>query len=76
MSYLKFDKEELVNLEYSLVREVLATNKTGGYLNTTLVGCNTRKYHGLFGLPVKNFDKRRYVLLSSLAERLTQTGRE
>ena len=46
MSYLKFDKEELVNLEYSLVREVLATNKTGGYLNTTLVGCNTRKYHG------------------------------
>ena len=37
MSYLKFDKEELVNLEYSLVREVLATNKTGGYLNTTLV---------------------------------------
>ncbi len=76
MSYLKFDKEELVNLEYSLVREVLATNKTGGYLNTTLVGCNTRKYHGLFVLPVKNFDNRRYVLLSSLDETLIQHGRE
>ena len=52
MSYLKFDKEELVILEYSLVREVLATNMTGGYLNTTLVGCNTRNYHGLFVLHV------------------------
>ena len=76
MSYLKFDKAELVNLEYSLVREVLATNKTGGYLNTTIVGCNTRKYHGLFVLPVKNFDSRRYVLLSSLDETLIQHGRD
>lgn len=75
MSYLKFDKEELVNLEYSLVREVLATNKTGGYLNTTIVGCNTRKYHGLFVLPVRNFDNRRYVLLSSLDETLIQHDR-
>lgn len=75
MSYLKFDKEELVNLEYSLVREVLATNKTGGYLNTTIIGCNTRKYHGLFVLPVRNFDNRRYVLLSSLDETLIQHDR-
>ena len=76
MSYLKFDKAELVNLEYSLAREVLATNKTGGYLNTTIVGCNTRKYHGLFVLPLKNFDNRRYVLLSSLDETLMQHGRD
>ena len=76
MSYLKFDKSELVNLEYSLVREVLATNKTGGYLNTTIVGCNTRKYHGLFVLPVRNFENRRYVLLSSLDETLIQHGRD
>lgn len=76
MSYLKFDKAELVNLEYSLAREILATNKTGGYLNTTIVGCNTRKYHGLFVLPVRNFDGRRYVLLSSLDETLIQHDRE
>ena len=76
MSYLKFDKAELVNLEYSLAREVLATNKTGGYLDTTLVGCNTRKYHGLFVLPVKCFENRRYVLLSSLDETLIQHGRD
>ena len=27
MAYLKFNKDELVNLEYSLKREVLATNR-------------------------------------------------
>lgn len=75
MSYLKFDKAELVNLEYSLAREILATNKTGGYLNTTITGCNTRKYHGLFVLPLKNFENRRYVLLSSLDETLIQHDR-
>lgn len=30
MAYLKFNKDELVNLEYSLKREVLATNRAGG----------------------------------------------
>lgn len=73
---MKFDKEELVNLEYSLPREVLATNKTGGYLNTTIVGCNTRKYHGLFVLPIEKYEGRRYVLLSSLDETLIQHGSE
>ena len=76
MSYLKFDKSELVNLEYSLPREILETNKTGGYMNTTIVGCNTRKYHGLFVLPLKNFNNRRYNLLSGLDETLIQHGRE
>ena len=32
MAYLKFNKDELVNLEYSLKREVLATNRAGGCL--------------------------------------------
>ena len=47
MAYLEFNKAELVNLEYSLFREILLTNRAGGYVNTTIVGCNTRKYHGL-----------------------------
>lgn len=76
MSYLKFDKSELVNLEYSLSREVLSTNKTGGYLNTTIIGCNTRKYHGLFVLPIENFDMNRHVLLSSLDETVIQHDQE
>ena len=52
MAYLKFNKDELVNLEYSLKREVLATNRAGGYMSSTIIGCNTRKYHGLLILPI------------------------
>ncbi|NCC46816.1 MAG: hypothetical protein EOM16_07250, partial [Bacteroidia bacterium] len=51
MAYLEFNKKELVNLEYSLKREYLSTNHAGGYLNTTIAGCNTRKYHGLLVAP-------------------------
>ena len=47
MAYLQFKKHELGNLEYALNREILAVNRAGGYLNTTLTGCNTRRYHGL-----------------------------
>ena len=71
MSGLKFDKRELANLEYSLDREVLATDRRGGYMSTTIVGCNTRKYHGLMVAPIDQSD-RTYVLLSSLDETIVQ----
>ena len=71
MSGLKFDKRELGNLEYSLDREMLATDRRGGYMSTTIVGCNTRKYHGLMVAPIDN-SERTYVLLSSLDETLIQ----
>lgn len=74
MAYLQFNKAELVNLEYAFKREVLATNRAGGYLNTTIVGCNTRKYHGLFAVPVEKFQGHRHILLSSLDETLVQHG--
>jgi predicted glycogen debranching enzyme len=66
MSYIKFDKAQVVNLEYSLEREVLRTNRAGSYSCTTIVDCNTRKYHGLLVCPVDQFGGERYVLLSSL----------
>ncbi len=68
MDYLSFDKESLVNLEYSLHREILSTNRAGGYLSTTLPLCNTRKYHGLLVLPIEAFNYENFVLLSSLDE--------
>lgn len=76
MSYLKFNQEDLVNLEYSLSKEVVLANGTGGYSNTTLVGCNTRKYHGLFVLPIENFSGVNHLLLSSVDETLIQQGKE
>lgn len=67
MSVLTFDKKELGNLEYSLQREMLATDRRGGYMSTTIVCCNTRKYHGLMVAPIDDSD-RAYVLLSSVDE--------
>jgi predicted glycogen debranching enzyme len=66
MSYIKFEKGKIVNLEYSLEREVLRTNRTGCYASTTIVDCNTRKYHGLLICPVDELGGGRFVLLSSL----------
>lgn len=74
MAYLQFNKHELGNLEYSLSRELLATNRAGGYTNTTIVGCNTRKYHGLLIVPIEAFGGEKYVLLSGLDETLVQHG--
>lgn len=76
MSYLNFNKAELVNLEYSLQREIISTNSTGGYCNTTIVGCNTRKYHGLFVMPVSNFGGKNHILLSAVDETLIQHDKE
>ena len=72
MSYLKFDKNQLVNLEYSLNREILRSNRGGSFFNTTIIGCNTRKYHGLLVCPVKQYENRRFVFLSSLDETVVQ----
>jgi len=74
MSYLKFNKKELVNLEYSLSLEMLSTNRAGGYISTTIVGCNTRKYHGWLVCPIEEFGGEKHVLLSSLDETIVQHG--
>ncbi len=71
MSYLNFDKTLLVNLERSLSKELLLTNRAGAYCASTLVGCNTRKYHGQLVVPV---GEHNYVLLSSLDETIIQHG--
>ena len=76
MSYLKFDKTVMINLEESLTREVLRTNRLGAYHCTTVVDCNTRNYHGLLVMPVPAIDDDNHVLLSSLDETVIQHGAE
>jgi len=76
MSNLKFEKEQLINLEYSLSKEILRSNRAGSYISTTLNGCNTRKYHGLLVCPIKNFNGEKHVLLSSLDETVIQNNSE
>ena len=72
MSYLKFDKTVMINLEESLRREILRTNRNGAYHCTTVVDCNTRKYHGLLVMPLPGLDDDNHVLLSSLDETVIQ----
>lgn len=74
MSYLKFDKNLLINLDQSLDKEMLRTNQAGAYHCTTLVGCNTRKQHGLLVIPIEELGNRSFVLLSSLDETVIQHG--
>lgn len=74
MSYLKFDKNLLINLDQSLAKEMLRTNQAGAYHCTTLVGCNTRKQHGLLVIPIPEMNNREHVLLSSLDETVIQHG--
>jgi predicted glycogen debranching enzyme len=76
MNYLKFDKSLLTNLEQSLAREILLTNKSGAYHCTTISGCNTRKYHGLLTIPIKEMSDDNYLLLSSMDETVIQHGAE
>ena len=65
MSYIHFDKTQLINLNYSLDREIIRTNRGGSYTSTTIIGCNTRKYHGLLVSPQPQIDSQLHVLLSS-----------
>lgn len=66
----------MTNLEESLRRELLRTNRSGAYSSSTLVDCNTRKYHGLLVVPVPELDDENHVLLSSLDCTVIQHGAE
>lgn len=63
---MKFTKEDL-NLENGLKKEWLVTNGLGGFASSTIIGANTRKYHGLFIAPLTP-PARRYLILSKLDE--------
>jgi predicted glycogen debranching enzyme len=76
MSYLRFEKALMTNLEESLKRELLRTNRSGAYSCSTIVDCNTRKYHGLLVVPVPEIDDENHVLLSSLDVTVVQHGAE
>ncbi|MGP1435641.1 MAG: glycogen debranching enzyme N-terminal domain-containing protein [Phocaeicola sp.] len=76
MSYLHFDKTLMTNLEESLPKEILRTNRSGAYHCSTIVDCNTRKYHGLLVIPIPELDDENHILLSSLDETVIQHGAE
>lgn len=76
MSYISFDKQQLVNLEYSLVKELLRTNRAGSYASTSIIRCNTRKYHGLLISQQPKIDNLHHVFLSTLDVTVIQKNTE
>ena len=76
MSYIKYYRLLLANLEKSLDKEMIRSNCNGAYCGTTIVDCNTRKYHGMLVVPVPQIDADNHVLLSSCDETIIQHGAE
>lgn len=59
--------EHKINLDTDISKEWLITNGIGGYASSTILGCNTRKYHGLL-VAALNPPALRYLILSKLDE--------
>ena len=71
---MEITKEKL-NLEDGLSKEWLITNGIGGFCSSTIIGANTRKYHGLLIAPLTP-PARRYLILSKLDEAVIIDGKE
>ena len=71
---MKFTKESL-NLENGLDKEWLITNGIGGYSSSTIIGANTRKYHGLLVASLTP-PARRFLILSKLDESIEIRGKK
>ena len=71
---ISFDRGMCANLNEALSREWLETNGLGGFASSTIMGLNTRRYHGLLTAATRP-PVGRLVLLSKLEETLTIDGR-
>lgn len=76
MNYITFEKNQLVNLEYSLTKEIIRASREGAYSSSTIINCNTRKYHGILVMPQPAIDEGNHVLLSSFDETVIQHNTE
>lgn len=70
---MKYEKEKL-NIEEGIKREWVITNGLGGYASSTILGVNTRKYHGLLVAPL-NPPGSRNLILSKLDESIEIDGK-
>src|SRR5438132_6357311 len=71
---IQFKQEICGNLDAALSREWLETNGLGGFASSSVIGLNTRRYHGLLTAATKP-PVGRIVMLSKLEETLVIDGR-
>ena len=69
---MRYAKEEL-ELDKALEKEWIITNGIGGFASSTIIGANTRKYHGLLVSPIIPPARRR-LILSKLDESIEVGG--
>src|SRR5579864_9249723 len=70
---IRFGRDVCSSLDEALTREWLETNGIGGFASSTIIGLNTRRYHGLLTAATKP-PVGRFVLLSKLEETLFIEG--
>lgn len=63
---MKYNKKDM-SIENGIKKEWIITNGIGGYASSTIIGCNTRKYHGLLVAPLTP-PARRFLILSKIDE--------
>ena len=71
---MKYEKEKLT-LEEGLNKEWIITNGMGGYSSSTIIGANTRKYHGLLVAPLMPPGNRQ-LILSKVDESIEIDGKK
>jgi predicted glycogen debranching enzyme len=70
---VRFDQSVCSRLDLTLSREWLETNGLGGFASSTLIGLNTRRYHGLLTASTTP-PTGRVLLLSKLEETVVVDG--
>lgn len=73
---MNFDKTPLVNLESSLNKEMLSVGINGSCFCTSIIACNTRKYHGCLLTPQPQIDNDLHVLVSQIDDVIIQQDQE
>ena len=66
---IRFDETVCGNIKVALEKEWLETNGLGGYSSSTIIGINTRRYHGLLIAPTEEISQR-ILFLSKLEEHI------
>ena len=62
-----------VNFEEGIKKEWIITNGIGGFASSTMIGANTRRYHGLLIAPLTP-PARRHLILSKVDESIEIDG--
>lgn len=70
---MEFGKSDWITYEQGIRKEWLLTNGIGGFASSTVIGANTRRYHGLLTAALKP-PVQRHLILAKIDESLDVDG--